>query len=247
MAKAYKARAVVLSQTKLGETDSIVTMLSEEGGQIRAVAKGLRKPGNRIGGRLEPFSVVVALLHPGRSLDVVGEVSCEASNAACREGLLKPASSTVVAEFLDKLTRDGASVGSRVFELTAATYGTIASNAESQAPFLAAAHLVKAMAMQGLCPSTRECALCGKPLAEPARFDVEAGGCLCGECAARSGSSAVPPGLVRWVETLLGSTLEELSRMEDAPSLQLLEFAELWMREHLSLYLKSFTFLKQLL
>lgn len=247
MAKAYKARAVVLSQTKLGETDAIVTMLSEEGGQIRAVAKGLRKPGNRIGGRLEPFSVVDVLLHPGRSLDVVGEASCEASNAACREELLKPASSTVVAEFLDKLTRDGASVGSRVFELTVATYGTIASNAESQAALLAAAHLVKAMAMQGLRPATRECALCGKPLAVPARFDVEAGGCLCGECAARSGSSAVPPDLVRWVETLLGSTLEELSRIEGAPSLQLLEFAELWMREHLSLNLKSFTFLKQLL
>lgn len=46
MAKAYNERCIVLKHTKLGETDVIVTMLGGDGRQIRAVAKGLRKPGN---------------------------------------------------------------------------------------------------------------------------------------------------------------------------------------------------------
>ena len=56
MAKAYNERCIVLKHTKLGETDVIVTMLGGDGRQIRAVAKGLRKPGNRIGARLELFA-----------------------------------------------------------------------------------------------------------------------------------------------------------------------------------------------
>ena len=44
MAKAYNERCIVLKHTKLGETDAIVTMLASDGSQVRAVAKGLRKP-----------------------------------------------------------------------------------------------------------------------------------------------------------------------------------------------------------
>ena len=37
-------RVVVLRKTKLGESDLILTLLSSDGSQIRAVAKGARKP-----------------------------------------------------------------------------------------------------------------------------------------------------------------------------------------------------------
>ncbi|MEG2982380.1 MAG: recombination protein O N-terminal domain-containing protein [Raoultibacter sp.] len=36
----YTARVIVLQKTKLGETDLILTLLAEDGAQIRAVAKG---------------------------------------------------------------------------------------------------------------------------------------------------------------------------------------------------------------
>ena len=71
MAKAYNERCIVLKHTKLGETDAIVTMLASDGSQVRAVAKGLRKPGNRIGARLELFCEADLLLHEGKSLDIV--------------------------------------------------------------------------------------------------------------------------------------------------------------------------------
>ena len=41
----YPLRALVLRKTKLGETDVIVTLASDEGRQVRAVAKGLGAPG----------------------------------------------------------------------------------------------------------------------------------------------------------------------------------------------------------
>jgi recombinational DNA repair protein (RecF pathway) len=53
----YSVHAVNLSTYSLGETDKIVTMFSAERGLIRAVAKGARKPGAKIGGRFEPLNI----------------------------------------------------------------------------------------------------------------------------------------------------------------------------------------------
>ena len=85
----YPARALVLRKTKLGETDTIVTLLASDGRQVRAVAKGLRKPGGRFGARLEPFAVADLLLHTGRSLDVITEARTVATHARA-PGRLRP-------------------------------------------------------------------------------------------------------------------------------------------------------------
>lgn len=67
----YHATALVLSQTKLGETDLILTLLSTTGEQIRAVAKGGRKPGSKIAGKTRLFSIVEGLFARGKNLDVL--------------------------------------------------------------------------------------------------------------------------------------------------------------------------------
>ena len=45
----------MLGHTKLAEQDLILTLLSETGEQLRAVAKGARKPGGRLAARVELF------------------------------------------------------------------------------------------------------------------------------------------------------------------------------------------------
>ena len=150
MAKAYNERCIVLKHTKLGETDVIVTMLGGDGRQIRAVAKGLRKPGNRIGARLELFAEADLLLHEGKSLDVVREVKTIATNASIREELERTAAASVETEFLEKLGREGVVLGERMYEMSAASMRTIAELPARKAAFIAAAFLFKAMAMQGL-------------------------------------------------------------------------------------------------
>lgn len=255
----YRARCLVLKKTKLGETDTILTMLSADGGQVRAVAKGLRKPGNRIGARLEPFSVCDILLHRGRSLDIVGETRCVATNAAVREDLLKTAAADAMAELLEKSSRDGALVGERVFPLTTTALAAIGAGDPGQAGLFSAAHLFKAMAMQGFRPAIHMCALCGRPLGpgqaeRMARFDVAAGGALCEDDApeaaggAGRGARGVDPALVGWLDRLVRSTFAELSQVPPgaAPTRQLLDLAEAWARVHLSLNLRSMSFLKTL-
>jgi len=67
----YRDEAIILRTYKLGEADRIIVMLTRHHGQVRAVAKGVRRTTSRFGARLEPFSMTDVQLHAGRSLDVV--------------------------------------------------------------------------------------------------------------------------------------------------------------------------------
>ena len=71
--RTYRTCAIVLDKTKLKETDLILTLLARDGREIRAVAKGARKPGSRLAARCELFCTVDLLLAKGRSLDVVSQ------------------------------------------------------------------------------------------------------------------------------------------------------------------------------
>ena len=51
-----RIKALVLDRTKLGEQDLILTCLTDTGEELRAVAKGARKPGGRLAARTELFS-----------------------------------------------------------------------------------------------------------------------------------------------------------------------------------------------
>ena len=59
----YKRKCIVLKQTKLKEKDAIITLFASDGSQVRAVAKGLRRPGSRYGAYLEPFSLIDVQLY----------------------------------------------------------------------------------------------------------------------------------------------------------------------------------------
>ena len=81
----YRDQGVVLRTIKLGETDRIVTILTQGHGKIRAVAKGVRKPGSRFGARLEPMSHLALQCYRGRELDVVTQTETIDANRALRE------------------------------------------------------------------------------------------------------------------------------------------------------------------
>src|SRR6201989_3108334 len=81
----YRDQGVVLRTIKLGETDRIVTILTQGHGKVRAVAKGVRKTTSRFGARLEPTSHVALQCYRGRELDVVTQVETLEAHRALRE------------------------------------------------------------------------------------------------------------------------------------------------------------------
>ena len=101
--RTYRTRAIVLDRTKLGEQDLILTLLAADGRQLRAVAKGARRPGGRLAARVELFCETDFLLAVGRSLDVVSEAALVQAHARLRGDYDRVAAASAVAE-LARLT-----------------------------------------------------------------------------------------------------------------------------------------------
>jgi DNA repair protein RecO (recombination protein O) len=198
----YSARLIVLRKTKLGETDLIITGFSDEGRQVRAVAKGARKPGSKLGVHLELYSITRVLLHRGRNLDIITEASCLASNEACRADVLHSAGAAIIVETLDKVSADGDSEP-RLFPLANEALRCVGAVPSEGVALIAAAAVLKMAAQLGFRPSLGECVCCGTALGAtradgdgiaPAReatafvaldtlaFSFEQGGVICDTC-----------------------------------------------------------------
>jgi DNA repair protein RecO (recombination protein O) len=210
----YPLTALVLRKTKLGETDIILTLLAEDGRQVRAVAKGLRKPGSRFGGRLEPYSVVDLLVHTGRSLEVISEARTVAAHAALREDLDRSAAASVVVDLLDKIAVEG-QVEPRLFALSTTTLSVMDTAEVAALPRLVVAFLVKAMAMHGYRPELESCAACAGDASVSHTFSLSAGGSLCAACGELDASSLRFPAQARdWLSRMLASTMAEVSELD---------------------------------
>lgn len=206
---AYPLQALVLRKTKLGETDTILTLLAGDGRQVRAVAKGLRRPGSKFGARLEPFSVVDLLMHTGKSLEVVSEARTVAAHAELREDLDRSSAASVVVDLLDKIAVEG-QTEARLFSLATTTLDVMAACPVEALPRLVVAFLVKALAMHGYRPELQACSSCASDAGAGTAFSLAGGGALCETCGDLDPSALRFPAEARkWLQTLLASTMAQ--------------------------------------
>jgi len=272
----YPATIIVLKKTKLGESDLIITGFTDEGYQVRAVAKGARKPSSRIGAQLELYTVAKTLLQKGRSLDIVREATVLVSNAGCRSDVEHSAAAAVIVELLDKVTRDS-DQEERLFALGKEALRCVGAVEQEGLRLITAGALLKIVAQLGIRPVLDVCTVCAAPLdggqrgawevesvqeemntqgaASPApiAFSHAQGGALCPRCASLEPEGSLvlmAPALLNWLRTLMGSrfvALEEHAHAgTEGVATEILLFLKNWLRAHLLVYLKSLDFLVNL-
>ena len=251
----YDARAIVLRKTKLGESDLILALLAEDGSQIRAVAKGARKPASSFAARLELYSVVDLLVARGRSLDIVKEARLVESNERLRRDIEHAAGAAPIAELLDRVTQMGLE-NPRLFALTRTALSSLGRVDPAQVPAVCAAHLLKTLAFAGLRPSLDVCVSCGRDVEAVPESGLMAlsyqeggacsrGGGVCAACGSSVETVLVPASTVAWCRALLSSTFAEIEILEADPSaaFSVLRFCQQWVSEHVGANLKSLNFL----
>ncbi|MDQ3972821.1 MAG: DNA repair protein RecO, partial [Actinomycetota bacterium] len=176
----YREQGTVLRTYKLGEADRIVHLLTQGRGKVRAVAKGVRRPGSRFGGRLEPFSHVDVQLYEGRSLDVVTQAELIASFAEVRGDWALSVCGSAMAEAADRVAQERERC-TRLFILLLDGLRAL-RQAPDQPGTLLDAWLIRLASVAGYHPYLEACAHCGAP--GPHRvFHIAAGGLLCPSCA----------------------------------------------------------------
>ena len=175
----YRDEAVVLRTHKLGEADRIVTFLTKQNGQVRAVAKGVRRTASKFGSRLEPFMVVDIQFYEGRTLDTVSQV--ESIGAYGREIMADYAAYTAanaMVEAAERLT--GETTTTQQYILLVGALRSL-SRAEHDPGLTLDSYLLRALSLAGWAPNFDACANCGAAGPHFA-FVMQTGGVVCSAC-----------------------------------------------------------------
>lgn len=177
----YRETAIVLRTQKLGEADRIVTLLTRGRGRVRAVARGVRKTSSRIGGRLEPFSLVDVQCYEGRNLDSINQVESLASyGATLSADYARWSCGQAMLETTERLTAEEGEPAVQQFLLLLGGLRSL-TDAEHDGGLILDAFLLRSLSVAGWAPSFDDCARCGAQ--GPHRsFHVSAGGALCRDC-----------------------------------------------------------------
>lgn len=125
----YKAEGIVLKRKNIGEGDRIITVFTKEYGKLRAVAHGVRRITSRRAAHLEVFGRVSTLLHKGKSLDVISEVTVIEPYVLLRASLPRVSAAYYTCELVDRLLPEKQEHRD-VYGLLAATLAQISSSLE---------------------------------------------------------------------------------------------------------------------
>jgi DNA repair protein RecO (recombination protein O) len=231
----YRDKGVVLRTIKLGEADRIVSILTQGNGKVRAVAKGIRRPGSRFGARLEPTSHVALQCYRGRELDVVTQTETIDANRALREhyGCLTHAVSML--EATDQVAQER--------EPNPALYrmlvGALRTLAQNPTPLVSGAFFWKLLSLEGYHPLLDECARCGDDAGPFPAFDLDDGGVLCEACG-RNASRRIQPETLALVRRILGGELRvALAEPPSATTIETERLALVSLEHHLERRLRS--------
>ncbi|MDO5747058.1 MAG: DNA repair protein RecO [Actinomycetaceae bacterium] len=177
MLKTYRDQGVVLRHYKLGEADRIIVVLTKNHGQVRAVAKGVRRTTSRLGARVEPLNVIDAQFYRGRGdLDTLTQAEIIAPVAhRLSSDYTAFTHAQVMVDLAEKLS--GSDIDSaHHYELLYGALGALGRR-EHRAEYIMVAYALRCLSVAGW----------------PPRLDI------CGKCQAQQpsltpSSSAIAPG-----------------------------------------------------
>ena len=162
--RTWRDAALILRTQKLGETDRIIIMLTRDNGITHAVAKAVRKPTSKFGGRLEPFMHTDLSFSRGRANlhTITQAVTLHAYTAPIMANYDAYTCASTIAELAEALTKDTDST-SDIYTLT---HGALAALAHGQhvPQRILTRYLARSMNAAGWPLIGENCTRCGNPL-----------------------------------------------------------------------------------
>lgn len=209
----YKTTGLVIGRTNLGEADRIITIMTDDRGKLRAVARGVKKIKSRLAGHIEPFSRVELMLAEGRSLDVITSAQLLWYPHSLTQDFAKLSRAFMIAAMLDRLTEEHLSQP----ELLASAQETLDGLETGVDPALAELYFkLRLLAILGYQPQLEHCAVChSSDQALSWRLSPERGGLVDSGC-----SSVLDPAVdaraIKLWRLCLVRTLDGLAQVEGA-------------------------------
>lgn len=182
----YKTQAINLKSYNLGEADKIFIMYSREHGIIRCVAKGVKKPGSKLGGRMQVFSTNNLMLAKGRNLDIVCQAESIETFSKISTDLSKLSYAFYCVELINHFGTDNDPNSACIYDILFETLKNISIVSEIEEILWTVMRFKLRLAEHlGYAVELEHCAKCSKVEQEFKNyhyFCAESGGVVCGEC-----------------------------------------------------------------
>ncbi len=255
----YKAKAVILKSYKLGESDKIIKMYSQQDGIISAVAKGARKARSKFGGRLELFNIVDSEISTGKSLDIITQAEILKSFKNISSDFYKFVFCETISEIVLKTQQHSGGSSEMLFKLIYVCFNEIDGFNNEDIVSLKKAvcfFVAKSIKIIGYNPLLKNCCKCGMDMKDlysfrssNISFSVKFGGILCEKCSEfLEGTVKLDVSTYRFLCDVFNLKIEDFRDME--VNLQVLKkvrsLMENYITYHIDCSIKSFKYLKKL-
>jgi DNA repair protein RecO (recombination protein O) len=243
--------AIVLRAWPYGESDKIVTFLTEKYGKLSGIAKGAKRSIRRFSNSLEPFSLVNLHFQERAHSGLVFILTSELKESF--RGLSASLEKIIFASYCVEITAGliGEREESRVVFEHLKTALTSLNEREGSLAFLICFQL-KLLRLAGYQPSLHNCRRCGgnHRRGDPMRwyFSPRDGGILCQSCSSlrKDTQPLLGPTVDLMIDLQLGEDMQHFDRSVSLPALKEIRSAVTrFVRFHMESEIKSAPFLEK--
>lgn len=245
----YSAKAIVLRSVDFSEQDKLVTLMTENNGKVKAVARSARKIKSRFGAALEPMSHIQLIYFGKVNQELYQLNSCDIiqSFQPVREDLGKLYTGIYFAELIDTLLKE-ADHSKELFQLLLeALFSLLTQNNTDTLRLL---FEIRIISLLGYAPRLTYCIHCKKePATDWVGFSYNLSGVICALCMKQVKSEVkIRAGTLSYLKKLLVMDIKQAQRLKISKDIEK-EIETLTHRlvlSHVGRELKSYPFIKEM-
>jgi len=216
----YKYTGIILGRRNVGETDRICTIYTLEGGKIRSLAKGVKKPHAKLAASLENITLADITIVRTRGLGKITGSIIENSFPGLKGNCDALLETFAAMSLFDKLV-DFESPDKKVFNLLRSYLETCEKCAKNKSSekyaLLRLGFTVKLLYELGYAIEANLCVACRSSLSKDSLwFSSQHGGVLCATCAGENMGPLIPihANAVKMIRLFLQNNMSALSKIQ---------------------------------
>ncbi len=185
MKEQFTTNAINLKSYSISEADKIIVMYSKETGIIRGVAKGIKKPASKLGGRMDLLVANKMMLSKGKNLDTICQAEALNTFINLRNDINKLFYAMYCAEIVSNFGVENDPNSEEIYNLFYMFLDRISKAKTIVEVMLCVIKFqLKIMEITGYSIELEKCIKCLNVPQEDMYFSIEQGGILCAHCAA---------------------------------------------------------------
>lgn len=185
MKEQFTTNVINLKSYNISEADKIILMYSKEKGLIKGIAKGIKKPTSKLGGRMDMLVANKLMLNKGRTLDTICQAEATNTFFNLRRDMNKLFYAIYASEIVTNFGIENDPNSKEIYNLFYSFLEKLSKSEKKEHIMLCMLKFqIKIMEITGYSIELESCVKCLDSIHnQDIYFSIENGGILCPECA----------------------------------------------------------------